>query len=75
MMETAEKSSSVILSPDLQAMADDLMTMEEARAVLRISRSTILRGLQSGEIPGKKVCGQWRISRRKLEAYLMGTDE
>lgn len=61
------------LPPELQAMADDLLSMEQARAILKIGRNTMLAALQKGELPGVKVGRQWRISKRQLKEYLYAT--
>ena len=51
-------------------MNSDLMTPEEAAALLRLNRETIYRNLRRGNIPGIKLGGQWRISKSALESVL-----
>jgi len=51
-------------------MADELMTTRELREFLRLDRTTIYAMLKEGRIPGFKVGGQWRFSRREIEAWL-----
>lgn len=51
-------------------MQSDLLTPEEAAAMLRLNRETIYRNLRRGVLPGTKLGGQWRISRTKLESML-----
>ena len=42
-------------------------TPEELAEILKVSVKTIYRMLNSGELPGTKVRGQWRTSERGLE--------
>ena len=51
---------------------DDILTMDEARAIMRIGRNSMLNALQEGTIPAAKVGRQWRISKRALMALLSG---
>lgn len=52
---------------------EQVLTAEEAAAYLRLSETTVYRLLDRGELPGRKVGGQWRILRSALEAYLAAT--
>lgn len=54
-------------------MNSDLLTPEEAAALLRLNRETIYRNLRRGNLPGTKLGGQWRISKSALESMLRGT--
>ncbi|HEX9990516.1 MAG TPA: helix-turn-helix domain-containing protein [Chloroflexia bacterium] len=49
----------------------DLLTVDEAAKLLKLTPYTIRRLLNEGRLPGKKVGGgrQWRISREELERY------
>lgn len=47
-----------------------LLTADEVGAVLRLHPTTIKLLMRSGEIPGKKVGGQWRVLKADLLAYL-----
>ncbi len=51
-------------------MADELMTTRELQEFLRLDRTTIYNLLSEGKLPGFKVGGQWRFSRREIEAWL-----
>ncbi len=44
-------------------------TLKEAAALLHISPETYYRGVREGRFPGRKVGGQWRVSRRALHRY------
>ena len=51
-----------------------LLTAEEVGAVLRLHPTTIKLLMRSGELPGKKIGGQWRVLKADLLAYL-GADQ
>lgn len=44
-----------------------ILTLEEAAGLLRVSKSTLYRAVQRGEVPGFKVRGQWRFSLASVE--------
>ena len=50
----------------------DLVSMEEAVALLKTSRPTFYRWLRSGKIRGMKIGRQWRIERDEIERFLRG---
>jgi excisionase family DNA binding protein len=47
-------------------------TLREAAALLQISEGTYYRGLREGELPGRKIVGQWRIPCDALHRYAEG---
>jgi excisionase family DNA binding protein len=49
---------------------NELLTTREVRDLLRVDRITIYRMLDQGRLPGFKVGGQWRFSRREIEGWL-----
>jgi excisionase family DNA binding protein len=51
-----------------------LLTAEEVAAVLRLHPTTIKLLMRNGELPGKKIGGQWRLLKSELFAYL-GADQ
>jgi excisionase family DNA binding protein len=55
------------LSEDLQ-----VLTTEEAAALLRVSSKTILALARDGSIPGEKVGRAWRFLRSDLLEYVHG---
>lgn len=56
----------------LQEMAEDVLTVEEAAQILKVGRVAVCRALQRGTLPGVKVGGQWRLSKKRLTEYLAG---
>lgn len=49
---------------------DDLLTTRQLQDLLQVDRITIYRMLNDGRLHGFKVGGQWRFSRREIEAWL-----
>jgi excisionase family DNA binding protein len=45
----------------------DLLTVQEVSQYLRKSKSTIYRLTREGRLPGKKIGGTWRYSRRRID--------
>ncbi len=48
----------------------ELLTTRELQNLLKVDRITIYRMLEQGRLPGFKVGGQWRFSRREIEEWL-----
>ena len=50
----------------------ELLTPEEAAAILKLSAFTVRKLLRNGTLPGIKIGGgkEWRIYRSDLESYL-----
>jgi PTS system nitrogen regulatory IIA component len=49
---------------------DPIMTLPEIAGYLKVSEKTILRMVQSGELPGAKVSNQWRFVRGVVDDWL-----
>ena len=54
------------------AAADDLLTMEQAIAMVKTTRPTFYRWLRTGKVKGMKVGRQWRFTREELQRLLKG---
>lgn len=50
--------------------ANTVMTVREISEFLRLTESTVYKLLHEGKLPGRKVGGQWRCSRRAIEGWL-----
>ncbi len=57
------------MAPDLNEF-DDILDSFAVEYILGLSRSTTLRLLRSGTIPGKKIGRQWRILKSDLLLFL-----
>ncbi len=52
-------------------MADEIFDIKQAAEYLQIKERTLYRLVGDGEIPGIKVGGQWRFSKRCLEGMFL----
>jgi len=53
-------------------MTDETYTVDEAARLLRISRDSVVRAIQRGDLPGRKVGKFWRIPRAGFADWLQG---
>ncbi|NOZ08204.1 MAG: helix-turn-helix domain-containing protein [FCB group bacterium] len=51
---------------------NDVLTVDEAKRLLKISRKTLYNLIQTGELPAVKVGRGWRIMVGTIEKYLKG---
>jgi excisionase family DNA binding protein len=51
---------------------DEVLTTDEAAALLKVSTKTLLKEARAGLLPGQKVGRSWRFVRRDLLASLTG---
>lgn len=49
---------------------DTLLTFKEAMNYLRVSRSTLYRLMERGDITGRRVGYTWRFSQDELRTYV-----
>jgi len=56
-------------------MQDDIMDIRNAAKFLQIKERTLYRLVGEGEIPGIKVGGQWRFSKKCLEELFNQSNE
>ena len=49
---------------------EPLLSIEEARAILRLSRATIWRRIAAGELPVVRITGRTLIERDALRAFI-----
>ena len=57
-------------------MADEVLTIKEVAALLKLAEKTVYAMAQAGEIPAFKIRGPWRIKRTELDQWIdvQGTD-
>ncbi len=55
-----------------QADEQEVMTLEEAGALLRLPTDVVRAGAAAGELPGRAFGEEWRFSRTALLAWLAG---
>ncbi len=51
----------------------EVLTAEEAAALLRVSTKTVLALARAGSLPGEKVGRAWRFVRSDVLAYVRGS--
>ncbi len=51
---------------------NDVLTVDEAKRLLKISRKTLYNLIQTGQLPAVKVGRGWRIMVGNIEKYLRG---
>ena len=51
-------------------MDEHVLTLDEAAAFLKISKSTLYKLLESGRLPARKIGRAWRFNRSDLEIWL-----
>lgn len=56
---------------------DEVLTLEELAAYLKVSETTAYTLVRSGKIPGRKVGREWRFLKARVTHWLMqaGTEE
>ena len=50
--------------------SDEILTIRDVAALLKIGEKTAYTMAQSGDLPGFKVRGQWRFRRADLDAWI-----
>ncbi len=51
-------------------MADEILTIQEIAALLKLADKTVYSMAQAGELPAFKVRGQWRVRRVDFDAWI-----
>jgi len=49
---------------------DEILTLQEVAALLKIAERTAYMMVQRGDLPGFKVGGQWRFKRNDIDAWM-----
>ena len=49
---------------------DELLTLKEVAALLKIAERTTYMMVHRGNLPGFKVGGQWRFKRKDIDAWM-----
>lgn len=55
---------------ELREPLPEVLTLEEAAALLRVEAQELSEAAQAGTIPGRRVGAQWRFSREGLLSWL-----
>jgi len=69
--EDASRGNRLLLSPTLRKGSkvpmNEVLTVAEVAAFLRVNRSTIYKLIRRGELPAFKVGSDWRFNRAQIE--------
>lgn len=49
---------------------EEVMKLRDVAALLKVGEKTIYSMVQTGELPAFKVRGQWRFSRKDIDAWI-----
>ena len=58
----------------MQTDHDQVLTIEELAAYLKVSKSTLYKLVQEGTVPGQKVGKHWRFRRETIDQWLDDRD-
>ena len=56
------------------ALADDVLTLDEAAALLKLSADTVGSRAEEGDLPGRRFGNEWRFARMAVLAWLADGD-
>jgi len=51
-------------------MSEEVLTIKEVAALLKLAEKTVYAMANAGELPAFKIRGQWRIKRAKLDRWI-----
>ena len=60
--------------PPVSVTSEDVMTLAEAAAFLKVHPRTIIRKADALHIPHRRLGSLWRFSRAELEAWLRDSE-
>lgn len=52
----------------------EILLVEEVAEYLRVNKQTIYNLLRQGQLPAKKIGGQWRFHKKAIDDYLVAQD-
>ena len=53
-------------------MDSEILTVAEAAGLLKVAPEIVLRLLQTNDLPGRKLEGEWRTTKRALVSFVDG---
>ena len=65
-----EQEGLVVGRADLREAPPEVLTTGEAAALLRVEEPAVLEAAERGELPGRKLGGEWRFAQSALLAWL-----
>lgn len=55
--------------------ADDVLTLDELAALLRLDAQVVRRRVEAGDLPGRRFDDEWRFSRHGVLAWLAAAED
>jgi excisionase family DNA binding protein len=49
---------------------EEILKLKDVKALLKVGEKTVYSMAQTGELPAFKVRGQWRFSRKDIDAWI-----
>ena len=68
-----EKKELVVGRVALREPAPEILTAGEAAALLRVEEADVVDAAERGELPGRRIGGEWRFGREALLAWVGGS--
>ena len=65
-----DKVSYIGLTETNSTQTNELLTIAEVAAYLKLSRRTAWRWCKNGQLPAVKVGHQWRVAKQDLESFV-----
>jgi predicted DNA-binding protein len=59
----------------LRELPDEVMTPGEAGLLLKLDDAAVIAAAERGELPGRRIAGDWRFSRSAVLAWLDPPDQ
>src|SRR4029077_20483492 len=53
-----------------QPAASDVLSPEQAAKILNVGEADVVASLESGDLKGKKIGSQWRVTRTAVDQFL-----
>lgn len=54
----------------MQTNTNEVMTIDELAAYVKVSKSTLYKLVQNGKVPGQKIGKHWRFRREAIDRWL-----
>ena len=54
----------------MQSNTNEVMTIDELAAYVKVSKSTLYKLVQNGKVPGQKIGKHWRFRREAIDRWL-----
>jgi excisionase family DNA binding protein len=61
-----------IQAPAPQAAAPDQLTPAQVAQMLNVSEADVTASLEAGDLKGRRIGSQWRITRAAVDSFLHG---